>query len=349
VKGRPTLADVAKAAGVTPGAVSLILRESGRFSDITRQRVKRAAARLKYRPNPILASYKTGKFRGDASANAVPIAFVSRHYLSKQRASEPVGGAVTLPGEARARALGYQMQGFDLGDYDNPMRLGDILYARGVRGVILGQLYGWQELPDLGWQRFACVCLSRPFFKVPFDVVRDRIVETMTAAFEEVRRRGYERIGFDVQIHRSWGALHPDDKARMAAALYCQHQQPRRLRLPIHQGRASEEGSFLDWVRNQKPDVVIASLGARREHLQRGGYRVPQDLAFVALQIRNNEAAIESGFLVRRAIDGEKAVEILDHHIRHNLIGPRQDPMEHLAYHPWNEGASLPDRAGSER
>ncbi len=52
----PTLADVAREAGVTPMAASVVLNgstSSARVSETTRLRIKQAAARLQYRPNAV--------------------------------------------------------------------------------------------------------------------------------------------------------------------------------------------------------------------------------------------------------------------------------------------------------
>jgi len=332
--GRPTLADVAALAGVTPGAVSLILRGAGRFSEETRRKVKQAAARLRYRPNPILASYKTGKFKGKSASHAVPIALV---FVDSTAGKSPEEG----PWMHRAAELGYRLHAFNLNDYDNPLRLGDVLYARGVRGILLTQLYGRRELPELGWNRFACVCVPRPFFPVPFDVVRHRLFESTCRCFEEARLRGYERIGFDVQIHRSWGSSHPDDRMRRAAALYCLDQQPRRLRVPIHAARLSETESFVEWVGKQQPEAVISANGSRLRLVREAGHRVPEEMGFAGIHLGPSEIDV-AGFIVDSGVERVKAVEVLDHHIRHNLIGPRPDPMEHLVFHGWNEGVTLP-------
>lgn len=334
MQGRPTLADVARAAGVSTGAVSLILRESGRFSESTRQRVKEAARRLDYRPNPVLSSYKTGKFRSKRATTALPLAFVFRG-----------GGPCPDSTRERAEELGYRLENHELEEGEDPRRLGDILYARGVRGILLGQLYGCRSLPDLGWERFACVCVSRPFFQVPFDVIRHRIVEDFLHAFEQARERGYRRIGFDVQIHRSWGQDHPDDRARYAAALYCQEQLPEKDRLPIHRSRASENETFREWIREHRPDAVVGGMGHRRRDIEAVGLKVPDEVGFVALIVHGSEpGSSETGFLATGANESLRAVEVLDQCIRRNLFGPRPDPMEHLVARRWREGATLPGR-----
>lgn len=60
MKRRPTIVDVARAAGVSIATVSAVLNSRpGRIPDATRGRVLRAAEMLHYRPNPFARSLKT--------------------------------------------------------------------------------------------------------------------------------------------------------------------------------------------------------------------------------------------------------------------------------------------------
>ncbi len=57
----PTLSDVAKLAGVSVGTVSKALNGRGRLRDETREEVERAAAKLKFTPNPLAQGLLGGK------------------------------------------------------------------------------------------------------------------------------------------------------------------------------------------------------------------------------------------------------------------------------------------------
>lgn len=60
---RPTIKDVAAAAGVSVATASMALRDTGRLSDPTRERVKRTAAELGYHANPHARSLRGGRSR----------------------------------------------------------------------------------------------------------------------------------------------------------------------------------------------------------------------------------------------------------------------------------------------
>lgn len=69
---RPTIADVAKAAGVSITTVSHALTGQGRINEETRQRIHETADRLGYRPNMMARGLRTARTRLLAVANTVP-------------------------------------------------------------------------------------------------------------------------------------------------------------------------------------------------------------------------------------------------------------------------------------
>ncbi|WP_320669907.1 LacI family DNA-binding transcriptional regulator [Patulibacter defluvii] len=63
MRSRPTIKDVAAAAGVSVATASMAMRDTGRLSDATRERVKRAAAELGYQANAHARSLRGGRSR----------------------------------------------------------------------------------------------------------------------------------------------------------------------------------------------------------------------------------------------------------------------------------------------
>jgi DNA-binding LacI/PurR family transcriptional regulator len=57
VQRRPTLEDVAERAGVSRALVSIVMRDVVGASELTRERVKRAADEIGYRPDPYAQRY----------------------------------------------------------------------------------------------------------------------------------------------------------------------------------------------------------------------------------------------------------------------------------------------------
>ncbi|MFC8508841.1 LacI family DNA-binding transcriptional regulator [Streptomyces sp. NPDC057411] len=72
--GRPTIADVARAAGVSRTTVSHALNGLGKVDPRTRERVKRVAGELGYRPNLRAQRLRRGEARAIALASSMPVA-----------------------------------------------------------------------------------------------------------------------------------------------------------------------------------------------------------------------------------------------------------------------------------
>lgn len=87
---RPTLQQVAQLAGVAPGTASLVLnrRPGTRISEATAERVRRAADKLGYFPDPTARSLRTGK--------SLTIGFVSDQVATTRFASAMIRGAIDV-------------------------------------------------------------------------------------------------------------------------------------------------------------------------------------------------------------------------------------------------------------
>ncbi len=124
---RPTLADVARLAGVSPTAVSLILndRPGSRLSAEVVARVHAAAEELGYRPNPAAQSLRLGRTR--------TIGFVSDQVTLTRFASGMIGGALEA-----ARAHGDTVLLSEIGAHSTLAESVQELTDRRVDGLLVG-------------------------------------------------------------------------------------------------------------------------------------------------------------------------------------------------------------------
>ncbi|MEO1490857.1 MAG: LacI family DNA-binding transcriptional regulator [Pseudomonadota bacterium] len=102
-KRKPSLTEVAEAAGVSKMTASRVLRNSGRFSEETRARVLKEAARLNYVPNRLAAAF------GSETASTLVGVLVPR-------LSGGLFGQVVEAIDATLTRLGYQTM---IGTYEN--------------------------------------------------------------------------------------------------------------------------------------------------------------------------------------------------------------------------------------
>lgn len=129
---RVTLADVAKAAGVSPTSASLVLSGRGREMRISlevQQRVMKAADELQYRPNAVSVGLRTGTTR--------TIGFVSDTVATSRLAGDMIKGALEA---ARDRGV-MLFIGETEGDPELERRLLHTMHDRQVDGIVLASMY----------------------------------------------------------------------------------------------------------------------------------------------------------------------------------------------------------------
>ena len=140
MKKRATQADVAREAGLSVTTVSLVLngRRNTRISEEAAERVREAAQRLDYSPDPTARSLRTGRTRS--------LAFVSDGVTTARYASAMIGGALDAADEHGYTILMAEVD-------ERPDRLEkavESLLARRVDGLLFGFTRARRvELPPL--------------------------------------------------------------------------------------------------------------------------------------------------------------------------------------------------------
>lgn len=173
---RPTLADVAERAGVSRALVSIVMRDAPGASEQTRERVRRAADEIGYRPDPRarrLRQHRTRLLGVTFTAGAEFHAdLVDGVYVAAEELGYDVVLSAVTPHRDEARALrtlvddrceGLVMIGPDLpaGELtDVASKVPLVVVARRVRGVdavrsddVAGALLGMEHLIGLGHRR----------------------------------------------------------------------------------------------------------------------------------------------------------------------------------------------------
>ena len=127
VPHRPTLDDVARAAGVSRSTASRVLTGFGAASPAARDRVSAAAARLGYAPHPAARALVTGAgFRLVVAVSGSTPSVLSDPYVDRV-----VGAAAEA---CTPHGLGVALHWLPL---DAPEELGQLAEDRSVRGVVL--------------------------------------------------------------------------------------------------------------------------------------------------------------------------------------------------------------------
>ena len=330
---RTTFADIAKAAGVSKSTVARALQGNSRVSEETRRLVLAAAERLGYQPDPALRILSSYRWKRDAENPSSALAYV----VMQTDASARLGAMFHPFLRTRARELGYSLEVFNLHDYRSGRKLSDVLYARGIRGVIFQPIISNEVAFDFHWERFAAVGCGIGEYRLPIHCVDMNLFSCTRLAWKACREHGYERIG---------GALYhqhgPDqnDSLRDAAFLYEQSRLPASVeRIPLFSGSMSDRKGCLEWYLKYRPDAVIALNGTLFWDLRDAGIRVPADVG-LCLLVDDQDTVMTS---VHRAYDviATASVDWVDQLLHQNKFGLPQVPQEILIEPQLNPGATL--------
>jgi DNA-binding LacI/PurR family transcriptional regulator len=176
---RPTLADVAARAGVSTALVSIVMRDAPGASAATRERVRRAADEIGYRPDSRARLLRSSRSRLLGVVFGVQEAFhgdlVSGLYAAAERAGYEVALSAVTPGRDERHAVD------------------SLLQDRCEALVLLGPQSPTATLADLA-ARLPVVVVARPVRSTAVDVVRTADDEGMRLAVDHLVALGHRDV-----------------------------------------------------------------------------------------------------------------------------------------------------------
>lgn len=336
---RVTMRDVARHLGVDPSTVSLALRDHPRIPSPTREKIRRAAERLGYAPDPMLGALATYRRSAHTPAVTAEIGWVNR-WVPPERfhAFREFDGYWQGAREA-AREAGYRLERFHLGDA--PLsRLERILRARNIRGLLIPPHHGacndWSGLDCSGLAVVRIGCSVR----LAAHAVGCDQTDAALQAFHRIRQHGYRRIGF---------VTHPgaEMSSRFRAGfLFAQADTPDVAHPPLLRlgqvDEATDRAALAGWLAVHRPDAILTTDARTRRLLGELGVRVPEDVALAATSVLDGNA--DAGIDQRPGEIGRAAVEVLDGLLTRGRFGPPAVPRMTSVLASWVDGNSLPPR-----
>ncbi|WP_402462681.1 LacI family DNA-binding transcriptional regulator [Isoptericola aurantiacus] len=307
---RPTLLDVAAAAGVSKSLVSLALRGDPGVSPRTRERVVAVADQVGYRPSLSARTLKQGRsMLLGAVISSLDNPYHTEIVASVEEAAEAVGLSVVLAHGSRDRGrLAERVQ-----------QLGDL----GVDGLVVVSSWVPEEVLTAAARRAPVVMVGRTAEPVAgIDSVNNDDERGAALVVEHLVARGHERIAHVNGSRRPAGlARRRGYEEAMRAAGLGDHAQV--VAAPADLAELSATGATAVFARN---DVEACDV---LDHALDAGLRVPADLAVVgyddtvlARRSRPRLTTVQQ----QREVMGSRAVALL----RERLGGRTEDVHEVL-------------------
>lgn len=337
-----SLGDIARAAGVSRMTASYALRNFPRVSAETRQRIREIAEKLGYVPDARIAE-NMARTRASKAREPVPIAWltldVERDAWRKHLHLSPFREGA----EKRAIELGYRIdEFFGRASGMTLRRISDILYNRGIRGVIIAPslLRGTERL-RMDWDRFACISFEKALLAPHLDRVVPDYHHNMLLALKMLRRSGYRRIGVLLSHHFERRSHH----AYCSALAYFHSRIPRQecltpMIFSVEQSDPSKTKAALDWLRKQKPDAIVCHHSGVPAWLQSVGFRVPEDIGVAHLGIED-DVKDWAGIWQRKREIGAEAVNQVISLLQSQQFGLPSVPRDIVIQGCWRGGRTV--------
>jgi len=281
-----TLSQIARAARVAKSTASLALRNLGNVDARTRQRVLRAAEKLGYRPNPLVNALMMQVRTRASPRNRPTIGFVNTWGPPAQ---EPPGiwnviSAYQAGAQERAEELGFDFETISFQPESmTDQRLGQILVARGIEGLVIAPLHSPFFRWNMNWAPFAVAAIG--YFEANAGL--SRVFYDYCYCVHEVllrlERLGYRRVGMHIgraDEERSRGLW-------TAGFLHYFERCPTAMRaVPFPRIDEYEREKFLAWFRAHRPDAILGFGDETLHWLEAIGVAVPDEVGFVSLAHR---------------------------------------------------------------
>lgn len=334
---RITLRDVAQESGVSVAAASLALRDSPKLPVLTRERIRNTARKLGYQFDPMLAALASHRWSRHPSNMGSTIAVIADGNVEGEDGIRNC-----------AAAHGYLLEVFQLKDYSDPKRLADVLYNRGILGVIVSQIFSPGFCAAFDWSRFVAVACSEGYERPPVHLVMPNHFKAVQEAWDRAWASGHRRIG--LALLNMPNAI--DYHERCAAFMEREQRVPEAERLPIclldplliendPKAYACVVRKMADWLLAVNPDAVLGFNSYFYWIMQDAERLARKKAVFYDLWIAEMPILNPGMYLPHFEI-GRRTVEFLDTLIRGGERGISEFPATIALNFSWREPSAKP-------
>lgn len=337
---RPTQKDIADRLGIHRSTVSLAFKNHPAVAEKTKQRVLKAAAALGYAPDPMLGALAAYRHRQRQASFRGILAWLVNGRPGFDWKNNQHYGKYYAGAEERARHHGYQVDVMDLSTNGmNPARLGAIMRARNISGILVCPLPQDQRELIFPWDAFSHVTFGHSLASPRLHMVTAAHSYAVRRCMLLLKERGFRRIALAI----AGGDDSRVDNAYLSAYLAQEFLTKQSVPVPPFLGGYdtwSKGGAMEQWLLDHRPDAIVTNNFRILPILRSFGLQVPKDITVLCASMPapdpNLAGIVEDSFHI-----GEVAVDFLVGMIQHGIRGIPPQPQRILVEGLWHQGSSL--------
>ncbi len=337
-----TQRDIASRANVSQMTVSLALRNSPTIPDLTRNRIQAIAKLLNYRPDPLVSALMRQRRKKKRQGSRSKIVFLHDNprepsgWVSANYATGCFNGAREI-----ALQCGYLFEAFYLDRAQlSSSRLSKILWTQNVQGLMIAPM-PIGTVVDCDWNLFAAVSLDYSQASLNVHRVVDDHMAGITRIVTRLCELAYRRPALAMRASGDDRTNHN----RLGAFLAQCARKSSMAAIPpfLFEGDDWNEKTFYRWLKQHRPDVVVAGDQQVVSALERSKYRIPDDLG-LALYYKDERMRRHTGLSIDAHTVGAVAARTLISMIENNQRGlPSMATTTYVDAARWDDGRSLRD------
>ena len=344
---RVTLRDIARRLKISHVTVSYALRGVQRVSPELRKRICDEAARMGYRPDPMLQALSSYRLTSRAKEVRAALAWLCCWNPPEKMHTRKEFHAYWEGAKEVAEKHGYRLEPFAPSPRMSIARIQQIMYARNIKGVLVPppQSTFSSALGEFDWSRFAVVKFGHSHTSLRTSLVTSAHVYNAMLAMAKMAERGYVRIGF---VTSEYGRSHT---LFLSGVLRAQVDLPRKCQVPhFCLSEADIAGGNTDrlgvWLKKERPDAVLTNMQEVPGMLRSLGLRIPRDLGLAVFSVHDGNA--DAGIDQNPLEIGRAACETIISLMLHGSTGIPAHPRELLIEGSWVDGSTLPLRTARQ-
>lgn len=338
-----TLQAVARKAGVSISTASRCLSGAAKMADSTQIRVLAAATAVGYKHNALVGQVMRATRKGVVQNHFGTIAFVTPVADSHEWRATPTLQSNWKAARERAESFGFGITEFTLCSSGmTGQRLGGILAARGISGVLLAAFPTEPHEISLPWSDFAVVQVGHQIASPRLDCVLSDHTEAVIMAARMIANSGRCRIGIAIEQYQD----KITDGRWSLGYSGIPWAFPSLAQIPPLMPAQMNAGLFMKWIDKHKVDCVLTLSTFRNEPnkmdvwLAESGRYVPRDVGLVSLDV----TCVHSdwtGVQQHSEEIGRAAVDMLFSKLHAGERGIPQLPRTLQVHGHWHDGGTL--------